>query len=70
MDYLTKWPEIFPTRDQTFIISRLLVEHIVPRHGVPGGELLSDRGAAWLSKLIEEVYSLLKVHKTSSPPTN
>ena len=66
MDYLTKWPEVFPTRDQTSItITRLLVEHIVSRHGVPG-ELLSDRGAAFLSKLMEEVYSLLGVRKTNT----
>ena len=66
MDYLTKWPEVFPTRDQTSItIARLLVEQIVPRHGVPV-ELLSDRGAAFLSKLMEEVYSLLGIRKTNT----
>lgn len=67
MVFLTKWSKVFPTRDQTFItISRLLVEHIVPRHGIQGGELLSDRGATFLSKLFEEVYSLLKVCKTNT----
>ena len=50
MDYLTKWPEVFPTRDQTSItIAQLLAEHIMPRHGVPG-ELVSDREAAFLWK--------------------
>ena len=44
MDYLTKWPEVFPTRDQTSLtIARLLVEHAVSHHGVPT-RLLSDRG--------------------------
>ena len=58
MDYLTKWPEVFPVKDQTSLtIARILVEQIVPRHGVPS-ELLSDRGAAFLSKLMEEVYLL------------
>ena len=66
MDYLTKWPEVFPTRDQTSItIARLLVEHIVPRHGVPS-EFLSDRGAAFSSKLMEELYLLLGVRKTNT----
>ena len=66
MDYLTKWQEVFPTRDQTSItIARLLVEQIVPRHGVPV-ELLSDRGTAFLSKLIKEVYSLLGIKKTNT----
>ena len=67
MDYLTKWPEVFPTRNQTFItISRLLVEHIMPWHGVPGSEFLLDRGTAFLLKLTEEVYLLLKVRKTNT----
>lgn len=37
----------------------------MPRHGVPV-ELLSDRGAAFLSKLMEEAYSLLGIHKTNT----
>ena len=42
MDYLTKWPEVFATEDQTALtIAQLFVEHIVSRHGVPA-ELLSD----------------------------
>ena len=49
INYLTKWPEVFPTRDQMSItIAQLLVEQIVPQHGVPG-ELLSDKGATFLS---------------------
>ena len=44
VDYLTKWPEVFAVQDQTAAtIARLLVEEIVPRHGVPS-QLLSDRG--------------------------
>ena len=50
VDYLTKWPEVFPVADQSAItIARLLVEQVISRHGVPG-ELLSDRGAAFLSR--------------------
>lgn len=60
MDYLTKWLEVFPTRDQTSLaIARLLVEHVVSR---PTG-LLSERGTAFLSKMMQEVYQLLGVHK-------
>ncbi len=55
VDYLTKWPEVFATKDQSALtIARLLVEHIIARHGVPA-ELLSDRGKAFLSKLLHEV---------------
>ena len=48
MDYLTKWPEVYATPDQTAAtIANLLVREIVTRHGVPS-ELLSDRGQAFL----------------------
>jgi hypothetical protein len=66
MDYLTKWPEVFATPDQSALtIARLLVEHIISRHGVPN-ELLSDRGPAFISKLLKEVCILLGVRKTST----
>ena len=36
IDYLTKWPEVFATSDQTSVtIAQLLVEHVISRHGVP-----------------------------------
>ena len=36
VDYLTKWPEVFPTIDQTTLtIAKLLVQETIPRHGVP-----------------------------------
>ena len=42
VDYLTIWPEVFAAPDQSALtIAKLLVEHIISRHGVPG-ELLSD----------------------------
>ena len=45
--------------------SQILVEEIVPRHGVPQ-ELLSDRGANFLSKLMAEVCRLLWVKKVNT----
>ena len=66
VDYLTKWPEVFATPDQTTLtIAKLLVEQIIPRHGVPK-ELLSDRGPAFLSKVMCDVYRLLGVHKLNT----
>lgn len=54
VDYLTKWPEVFPSPDQTTLtIAKLLVEQIIPRHGVPK-ELLSDHGPTFLSKVMCE----------------
>ena len=38
---------------------------MIPRHGVPG-ELLSDRGASSLSKLMLDVYKLMGMTKTNT----
>ena len=74
MDYLTKWPEVFPTMDQTTpTIAKLLVEEIISHHGVPS-ELLLDRGPSFLSGLMEEIYSAMGIHKVNTttyhPQTN
>ena len=66
VDYLTKWPEIFTTADQTSLtIARLLVEEVITRHRVPS-ELLLDRGASFLSKLMEDVYKLMGITKMNT----
>ena len=66
MGYLTKWPEVFATSDQSALtIVRLLVEQVISRHGVPA-ELLSDRGKAFLSKLMHEVYDLMGMNGVPS----
>ena len=66
VDYLTKWVEVFPTPDQSALtIARLLVSKIISRHGAPR-ELLSDHGAAFLSKLLHELYRLMGIHKVST----
>ena len=66
IDYLTKWPEVFATSNQSaYTIAKLLVEKIVSRHGVPS-QLLSDRGGAFLSKLLQEIGMLLGFHKVNT----
>ena len=66
VDYLTKWPEVFAISDQSAItVARVFVKEIVCRHGVPGA-LLSDRGAAFLSKLMLEVCRLMGVKKVNT----
>ena len=66
IDYLTKWPEVFAAPDQTSLtIAQLLVDHVICRHGVPAN-LLSDRGKAFLSSLIEDIYKLMGIHKVST----
>ena len=66
IEYLTKWPEVFPTTNQEALtIAKLLAEKVVPVHGVPK-ELLSDRGSNFFSKLMYELYRLLGVRKVNS----
>ena len=66
VNYLTKWPEVFATADQSALtIAKLLVEEFVSRHGVPT-QLLSDRGAAFLSQLMKGVYEVLGVKKINT----
>ena len=66
VDYLTKWPEVFPVSDQSSAtVARLFIEEIVSRHGVPA-EVLSDRGRAFLSGLMKEVQALLGFHKVNT----
>ena len=66
IDYLTKWLEVFATSDQTALtIAKLFVEQIVCQHGVPA-QLLSDRGAAFLSHLLMEICELLGVEKLNT----
>ena len=65
VDYLTKWPEVFATSDQTALtIAKLFVEQIVCHHRVPAQ--LSDRGAAFLSHLLTEICKLLGVEKLNT----
>ena len=66
VDYLTKWPEVFATSDQTSpTIARLLVEEVIAHHGVPS-ELLSDRGTSFLSKLMVDEYKLMGITKINT----
>ena len=66
VDYQSKWPYIFPAKDQSaYTIAKMLVEKIIPKHGVPA-QLLSDHGTAFLSKLLAEVYKLMGMKKLNT----
>ena len=74
IDYLTKWVEVVAIPDQKAeTIARHFVECVVCRHGAPH-ELLSDRGANFLSELVTEVCRLFDVQKINTsgyhPQTN
>ena len=65
-DYLTKWVEAFATPNQTAeTIAHLLVNEIFCRHGAPE-HLLSDRGANFLSELVQDVCKLLSIKKINT----
>ncbi len=67
-DYLTKWPEAFPTADEKAdTIAQLIAEQIVCRHGAPI-QLLSDRGANFLSNLVQAVCDLFDIRKVNTSP--
>ena len=66
VEYLTKWVEAFPTADQTSMtIVRLLVDHVICRHGAPQ-ELLSDRGPNLLSELIQDICEIVGTKKINT----
>ena len=69
-DYLTKWVEAFATPNQTAeTIAHLLVNEIFCRHGAPE-HLLSDRGANFLSELVQDVCKLLSIKKINTSGYN
>jgi len=66
IDYLTKWPEVFATPNQSSAtVAQLLVEEVMSHHGVPS-EVLSDRVWAFLSGLVHEVELLLGFQKVNT----
>lgn len=66
LDYLTKWVEAFPIKDQKAeTVARVLVEEVICRHGAPEC-LLSDRGSNFLSELIAEVCRLMQIKKLNT----
>ena len=66
VDYLTKLVESFPSDNQTSeTIVRLLVDHVICRHGVPEA-LISDRGPNLLSTLMQEVCEATGMQKLNT----
>ena len=66
VDYLTKWPEVFAAPDQMALtISKLFVEEIISHHGVRN-QLLSDRGPAFLSRLLLIICECMGVKKVNT----
>jgi hypothetical protein len=63
-DYLTKWPEAWPTADATAVTAAdFLVDCIIARHGAPR-ELLSDQGRTFLNQLLAAVCDRWEIQQT------
>jgi len=70
VEYLTKWPEIFPVKNiEAITIAPLITDEIIPRHGAPR-TLLSDRGSNFLSAIVKEVCSLYSIKKLNTSAYN
>ena len=68
MDYFTKWPEAcaLPNHEAE-TVAEFLVTQVFTRFGVPG-ELHSDQGREFESRVFKECCSLLGVDKTRTTP--
>ena len=74
VDNFTKWVKALAVPNQSAeTIAHLLVEEIFCRHGTPR-QLLSDRGANFLSELVLEICKFLQIKKINTsgyhPQTN
>jgi hypothetical protein len=68
MDYFTKWPEVYPIKDQEAeTVAEALVNNFISRFGVPQ-ELHSDQGRNFESKLFRGMCNLLGINKTRTTP--
>ncbi|GFV71119.1 retrovirus-related Pol polyprotein from transposon 412 [Trichonephila clavipes] len=63
MDYFTKWPEAYPIPDQASTVAEILVQHWIPRFGVPL-QLLSDQGRNFDSAVCKRLCAILAIDKT------
>ena len=67
-DFLTKWPVVFPVKDQKAItLAKLLIEEIVPNFGVPEA-LLSNRGTNHLMQDLCKMMGIRKINTTAYHP--
>lgn len=74
MDYFTKWAIVVPTKNQDAeTVAKALLDQVICKYGAPA-QLLSDRGQAFLSKMMTELYIWLNIKKINTtayhPQTN
>ena len=68
MDYFSKWPEAYGIPDhEAETVAGVLVREFFSRFGIPG-ELHSDQGREFQSKVFRQCCELLGVHQTRTTP--
>ena len=68
MDYFTKWPEAYAVPDHAAeTVAEVLVSEFFTRFGMPG-ELHSDQGREFESRVFKQCCELLGVQKTRTTP--
>ena len=68
MDYYTKWPEAYATKDQkASTIVDLLHDRIIPTHGVPR-VIITDRGPSFTSELFMSEVASVGAHVCYTAP--
>ena len=66
VDHLTRWPEVLATpSDDAEVVAKQLVEQLICRYGAPA-KILSDRGKAFIGKLMTFVYRYMGIHKLNT----
>ena len=74
VDYTTRWPEAFATKDmKASTVAEIFIREILCRHGAPV-QLLSDQGQDFLAHVVKEICTFTRTHKVQTsayhPQTN
>lgn len=68
VDYLTRWPEVIPTKSATASeAAHFLYNHIICRYGIPES-IQSDNGPQYANEVIESLVEVLKIRHHFSTP--
>jgi hypothetical protein len=68
VDYATRWPEAFATKDmKATTVASILVDEIMCRHGAPV-EILSDQAQDFVAEVVKEVCAFMRAKKIQGAP--
>ncbi|CEM32443.1 unnamed protein product [Vitrella brassicaformis CCMP3155] len=69
MDYLTKWPEVFPMKDMTALAVAECLAWFVAQHSVPKA-ILIDQGSQLKSKELQKICDVYGIHHKYTTPAH